>query len=269
MKTRIAPTPSGFLHIGNAFSFLLTEEIALKHYGKILLRIDDLDAERKRPEYVQDIFESLSWLGIAYQEGPEDSTDFESNWSQLRRLDIYHAAISKLIASGLAFACSCSRKELQEKGGCDCREKNIPHDTPDTALRIFVPAGKTITVNENLSVPLFESTGHFIIRRRDGIPAYQLASLCDDLHFGITHIVRGTDLLSSTAAQLYLAEILGEDRFASIRFYHHPLLKNDQDEKLSKSAGALSLKAMRESGTSAAEIRERFHQWRLQIPAFD
>lgn len=260
MLTRIAPTPSGFLHIGNAFSFLLSEHFAKKKNGEIFLRIDDLDAERKRPEYVQDIFDSLHWLGIEWQQGPLNATDFETSWSQKNRMQLYENAIRELIASGTVFACSCSRKELQEKGNCNCRERQISPDTKDTAIRIFVPENTVIGVNGE-QIDLFRSTGHFVVRRRDGIPAYQLSSLIDDLHFGIDFIVRGNDLLHSTAAQIFLAQILRKSEFEKNRFVHHPLLKDDSNEKLSKSAGALSLKTMRESGITAGEIRERFAKW--------
>lgn len=260
MLTRIAPTPSGFLHIGNAFSFLLSEYLAKENKGDILLRIDDLDAERKRPEYVQDIFDSLHWLGIEWQKGPRDADDFETNWSQKTRMHLYENAIRDLITTGTVFACTCSRKDLQEKGNCDCREKNIPTETKDTALRIFVPESTLVSVNGE-KIHLYKATGHFVVRRRDGIPAYQLSSLVDDLHFGIDCIVRGNDLLHSTAAQIFLAKILHKPAFEKIRFVHHPLLKDDSNEKLSKSAGAVSLKTKRESGITASAIREQFANW--------
>src|ERR1041385_4535604 len=184
MLTRLAPTPSGYLHEGNAFSFLLTERYAKQTGSKILLRIDDMDAERKRPEYVQDIFDSLHWLGIEWQPGPKDIIDFEESWSQRHRLSLYNDAIKKLVAENKVYACACSRKQLSEKGHCDCEIKNIPVDTPGTALRMRI-----------------EEKDSFIIRRRDGLPAYQLFSLIDDLHFNITTIIRGEDLRDSTCIQ--------------------------------------------------------------------
>ena len=260
MLTRIAPTPSGYLHIGNAFSFLLSEYFAKERNGKILLRIDDMDAERKRSGYVQDIFDSLHWLEIEWQDGPKDADDFEKHWSQQNRMPLYEKAIRQLIDEKKVFACSCSRKQLQEKGNCDCREKNIPLHTADTALRIFVPENTVVRFGSD-QINLFQETGHFIVRRRDGIPAYQLSSLADDLHFGIDFIVRGNDLLHSTAAQIFLAKELNDTAFEKIQFVHHPLLKDDSNEKLSKSAGALSLKTMRENGIKPAEIREQFRRW--------
>lgn len=264
MLTRIAPTPSGYLHTGNAFSFLLTEQLAKFHNGKILLRIDDSDAERKRPEYVQDIFDSLHWLGIEWQNGPKDAQDFETHWSQRHRLPLYEREITKLIAEEKVYACSCSRKQLQENGRCFCETKQLLLDTPDTSLRMKIPQGTTILFSDNNGphrINLLQETGNFIVRRRDGLPAYHLVSVTDDLHFGVTDIVRGADLFSSTAAQLFLAQQLGEASFSKISFIHHPLLTDEENHKLSKSEGALSLKAQRESGVTAATIRRQFQEW--------
>jgi glutamyl-tRNA synthetase len=248
MLTRLAPTPSGYLHKGNAFSFLLTERYAQQTGSKILLRIDDMDTERKRPEYVQDIFDSLHWLGIEWHTGPKDAADFEDNWSQRYRLPLYNAAIKKLVAENKVYACSCSRKQIREKRHCDCESKKIPVNMPDTSLRMQVKR----STGENDS---------FIIRRRDGLPAYQLFSLIDDLHFRVTAIIRGEDLLDSTAMQHSLALQLGEDAFSGIKFIHHPLLTDENGHKLSKSESALSLKAMRENGMKANELRSHFAAW--------
>jgi len=255
-RLRFAPTPSGFLHIGNALNFTLNWLVARLNGGKILLRIDDLDAERKRPEYVADIFESLEWLGLDWDEGPGVSdrvtfshpvtasvADFEKNWSQHRRLSLYFNALEKLRDTGLLFACRKSRRALAPFGGDyppEFREQNLSLDDPDVAWRIKTPPG----------FPLPD----FVVRRRDGIPAYQVASLADDVHFGITHVIRGIDLEASTQAQFYLAECLGETNFLKINFLHHPLITDENGEKLSKSAGAASLKAMRESGAGVESV---------------
>lgn len=264
MLTRIAPTPSGYLHLGNAFSFLLTQKLAQRHSGKILLRIDDSDSERKRPEYIRDIFDSLNLLNIEWQEGPRNAADFEKNWSQRNRLSLYEKAIGKLIAEKKVFACSCSRKQLQENGGRypgTCAHKNIPLDTPDTALRVHVPDEAIVFFHDEhlgeQEINLGETTGSFIIRRRDGIPAYQLISLVDDIYFGVDYIVRGTDLLHSTASQLFLAGKIGKNNFSKTQFYHHLLLPDEHGQKLSKSEGALSLKAMREAGQTREDILMR------------
>jgi glutamyl-tRNA synthetase len=251
-RLRFAPTPSGYLHIGNALNFTLNWLVARLDGGKILLRIDDLDADRKRPEYVADIFESLEWLGLDWDEGPRSQENFEKNWSQHRRLPLYFKALEKLRDTGLLFACRKSRRDLAPFGGDyppEFRNQNLSLDDPDVAWRIRTP----LLSGEGQGVGLPD----FVVRRRDGIPAYQLASLVDDLHFGVTHVVRGADLEASTQAQIYLAECLGETNFLKIKFLHHPLITDAQGEKLSKSAGASSLKALRESGAGAEIVFQK------------
>lgn len=261
---RIAPTPSGYLHLGNAFSFLLTRRLADRYGSGLFLRIDDLDSDRKRPEYVKDVFDSLDWLGISWDKGPRDPDDFEVNWSQHLRLQEYMKAFDKLKADGRLFACRCSRKQLAAYGSAypeTCTRAEVQFDAPDTAVRIRVPAGTTVSfedfVTERHTVDLSGAMGSFVVVRRDGIPAYQLASVVDDRLFGVTSIVRGTDLLHSTAAQLFLADAVGFDSFRHSRFVHHRLLTDEKGEKLSKSEGAFSLKAMREAGITREEVLRR------------
>lgn len=233
-------------------NFVLNAVIALHSGGSILLRIDDIDADRKRPEYVADIFESLPWLGIPWHEGPglenadleSQVANFEAQWSQHRRLHLSQTLLNRLREMDLLFACRMSRSQLAPFGGAypdSFRNQGLSLDEPDVAWRI-----KT----EGLPASMQD----FIVRRRDGLPAYQIASLADDLFFGITHIVRGSDLEPSTQAQLFLARCLGEDQFQKIHFLHHPLLTDQSGEKLSKSAGAASLRAQREKGASAAAV---------------
>ncbi len=237
-RLRIAPTPSGFLHPGNALNFTLNWLTArLSPEGRILLRIDDLDADRKREEYVQDVFDTLQWLGLDWDEGPRTVADLENTWSQHLRLDQYKTLLDALTANNLLFACRKSRRDLEPWQGAyppEFRRQGLSLDEPDAAWRIATPDG----------FPMSD----FIVRRRDGLPAYQIASLSDDLQFGITHIIRGEDLRASTAAQLFLADCLQMSDFQRIKFLHHPLIKDVSGEKLSKSAGATSLRAMRESG---------------------
>ncbi|HRI61100.1 MAG TPA: glutamate--tRNA ligase family protein [Saprospiraceae bacterium] len=257
-RLRFAPTPSGYLHIGNAVNFTLNWLVARTGDSKILLRIDDLDAERKRPEYVADIFERLRWLGLDWDEGPglvqsEAMTsshrlttaiaDFEQNWSQHRRLPLYFNVLEKLRDTGLLFACRKSRRDLEPFDGAyppEFRDQNLHLDDPDVAWRIQTPP--------DFPMP------DFVVRRRDALPAYQVASLVDDIHFGISHIIRGEDLEASTRAQRFLAECLGETTFLQIQFLHHPLITDERGEKLSKSMGATSLKAMQEGGAGVEPV---------------
>lgn len=270
-RLRFAPTPSGFLHTGNALNFTLNWLVARLGGGKILLRIDDLDAERKRLEYIADIFETLEWLDLDWDEGPgllsEGVTqshplttataidDFEKNWSQHRRLPLYFNALKRLRETGLLFACRKSRRDLAPfEGGypSEFRKQNLHLDDADVAWRIQTPPG--------FAMP------DFIVRRRDGLPAYQVASLCDDILFGITHVIRGEDLEASTQAQRFLAECLGEAGFLKIKFLHHPLLTDAKGEKLSKSAGATSLQTMRKQGAGVETVFRKAAEL-LDLPA--
>jgi glutamyl-tRNA synthetase len=275
IRSRLAPTPSGFLHIGNAMSFVLTWLIVRKQGGSLHLRIDDLDAERKRPEYVQDIFDTLEWLRLDYDTGPRSVRDVEEIWSQHMQLADYNAAIERLCTKpAQVFACECSRASLHAFITADpvlshtpdrypevCLHKRISLDTPNTALRLAVGRNESIQFTDVLQgkvcEPLGATLGSFIIRRRDGLPAYHLASLVDDVQQGINLIVRGADLWPSTAAQMLLAERLGLEAFQNVLFLHHPLLVGAGGAKLSKSAGADSLKAMREGGASPSTVWKR------------
>jgi glutamyl/glutaminyl-tRNA synthetase len=259
---RIAPTPSGFLHTGNAFSFLLTEKLAREHNAGILLRIDDSDAERKRTEFIRDIFETIGWLGIAVK-GPKDEFDFETNWSQHRRMDRYTAALEKLRSDDLVYACSCTRKSLLTEK-CRCAEKFIGLDEEDVAWRLKIPENTGITFTDSFlgeKTIMLSAESSPVIRRKNKLASYQLISLADDVHFGISHIVRGVDLLESTAVQLFLAGKLGETFFLKSTFYHHPLIEDEQREKLSKSQGATSVRSLRLNNFTPGQFRSQFESW--------
>src|ERR1700761_2389173 len=125
-KTRIAPTPSGYLHLGNVLSFAVTAALARKTGAKVLLRIDDMDQARVNEAYVQDVFETLRFLEIPFDEGPRSAGEFETAYSQLHRLPFYKSALNKLTDGGLVFACTCTRSQLQNGEKCNCADKNIP-----------------------------------------------------------------------------------------------------------------------------------------------
>ncbi len=266
LHTRFAPTPSGYLHVGNAFSFVLTWLYARKSGGTIRLRIDDIDGVRARPEFVADIFESLNWLGLDYDTGPQSVDDFYQNHSQHLRLERYNHFLKELEEKHLLFACNCSRKQVIENAvdgqyNGHCLQFNLPFDTPEAALRIITPQGQsTITFtdvwNDFGPVDLYQHLRHFVVRGKNGVVAYQLASLVDDVDFGINFIVRGQDLLHSTAAQCFIAQnIPALSGFSQTQFLHHPLFKNTEGEKLSKSLGATALRERRLNG----ETPEKFY----------
>jgi glutamyl-tRNA synthetase len=256
-KTRIAPTPSGFLHLGNVLSFAITAALAQKNDAKILLRIDDMDRARAEPRYVQDIFDTLNFLEIPWHEGPRNVEEFNDNYSQIHRLPLYHTAINQLCDAELVFACTCSRKQLNENN-CTCFEKNIPLSTADASWRLQTNSNHELAIkNYDGSVTraaLPSEMHNFIIRKKDGFPAYQLTSVIDDIFYGVDLMVRGNDLWPSTLAQQELATALGQDSFRNIAFHHHALLMADVNQKLSKSAGATSVRYLRESGKTPADV---------------
>jgi glutamyl-tRNA synthetase len=256
-KTRIAPTPSGFLHVGNILSFSLTAALARKHDAKILLRVDDLDRARVMPEYLTDIFDTLQFLEIPWDEGPANATDFEANFSQVHRMQLYKDALEQLVSGGFVFACTCSRKQLNEAVSCTCFNKQIPLSTPDASWRLHTNDTVLKVKNynsETVQTQLPAQIENFVVRKKDGFPAYQLTSLIDDLFYGVDLIVRGDDLWVSTLAQIQLAVLLDKPAFNDIVFYHHSLLLDEPGKKLSKSAGSTSVRYLRQEGKSAAEV---------------
>ena len=262
-QTRIAPTPSGYLHLGNAYSFLLTKALAKKHGAKILLRIDDLDRDRYRPEYVENIFATLDFLEIKIDQGPKNSKEMESTWSQVHRLPIYTESLAQLEQSKLTFSCTCTRSQILQidpRGIYlgQCLDRRMPLNKHESALRIntldadFLDYIAYPATPKSALIP--EEASCYVVRKKDLLPAYQLSSLLDDLHFGVDLIVRGQDLFPSTLAQLDLSRILGKEEFAKTTFYHHALLKGPDQSKLSKSAGAYSIRQLRQDGKTLADL---------------
>ncbi|MBL6989889.1 MAG: hypothetical protein ISR65_08925 [Bacteriovoracaceae bacterium] len=250
MISRLAPTPSGYLHIGNAVNFVLTWAKVKQVGGKLALRIDDADAARCKLEFIEDIFYQLDWLGIEYDEGPTGPDDFYKNYSQQAKRDYYFEIIQNLKKQNpLVYACKCSRKSIQQKGGSGvysgtCRELNLPWEPIKTAIRVLVPQKTCIQVGKQL-VCLDQQMGDFVLWRKDNLPSYQVASLIDDRDLGVNLVVRGEDLLTSTAAQLFIARQLDYKKFVASKFIHHPLMSGINGKKLSKSGDAFSIKQMR------------------------
>jgi len=220
-----------------------------------------MDRERAERKYVQDIFETLQFLEIPWHDGPRCFEEFEAKYSQVHRLPLYNAALQHLRDSGQLFACNCSRTQIAAAGTGGypgtCRDKGIPLDTENVSWRLR-------TDDRQLTVQQFDGTQtvsrladtmrDFIVRKKDGFPAYQLSSLVDDLHFGIDLIVRGDDLWDSTLAQLYLSSLFSENKFKHTVFHHHALLKTGTGEKLSKTAGDISVQHLRKEGKGSIDI---------------
>lgn len=232
---RLAPTPSGYLHLGNAVNFVLTWLLTRRAGGVLHLRIDDLDRARLRPAYLDNIFRVIDWLGLDYDHGPSGPDDFLRHYSQLLHLPAYNTVLRRLAASpGLVRASRRSRTTETDT--------LVPLNTPGAAWRAHVPAATVVAFADawqgTTCVPLGALMPDFVLRKKDGVAAYQVASVVDDLRLGTTLVVRGLDLQPSTAAQFWLAGQLSETaafNTARVRVFHHALLTNAAGQKLSKS----------------------------------
>ncbi len=267
LKTRLAPTPSGYLHLGNAFSFLLTWLIARRQGGTVHLRIDDMDSPRTRPEYVQDIYESLQWLGLDW--------DTEAG-SQQGRQGHYLAYFEQYKAHLAPYPCDCPRKKVQQNAknglyGQTCLPKTASEiDLAQAAWRLHIPESAEIVLKD-----VFKGTcllkpaqwaGDMVVWQKNNAPSYQFASIIDDMEAGINFIVRGEDLWSSTIFQLYIAQKMGLGGFLESTFLHHTLLKDEVGNKLSKSEGATSLRALRKEGILPTYVYQKFAEfWKIEV----
>jgi glutamyl/glutaminyl-tRNA synthetase len=254
--TRIAPTPSGYLHLGNCVNIQLIALLAERVQARIALRIDDADADRYRREYLDDIFRVLDRLGVDWQIGPRTADDFEAGFSQRDRREYYRSQLDTLRLE--TYACTCSRSMIKAAGSrtCvgECRQRRLPLMAGRSALRVHVPAGTVVEVAGS-DIDLAAAMGDFVLWRRDDLPAYQLVSTIEDRDLGTSLIVRGADLMDSTAAQVFLARGLGADSVERAVVVHHDLITDDEGGKLSKSqldSGPLDLTDRR-----VAELRLR------------
>jgi glutamyl-tRNA synthetase len=269
IKSRLAPTPSGFLHKGNAFNFLLTWLHIRLNSGTLRLRIDDMDVHRAKATYMEDIFITLDWLGIDWDEGPFSVADQEM-FSQIGRLGRYQEILSDLHRKGHLFACNCSRSRIQaaSRNGSypgTCLFKELSFELPEICIRCRTDGFNRIVLRDisgnqsQFDLPI--DMKYSILKRKDGLPAYQLCSLVDDIDYQINYIIRGRDLLGSSIFQAGLADLLGPNEFSLTHFHHHPILKDKQGRKLSKSAGSMSLKHMRTQKGSREQLFADFSRW--------
>ncbi len=261
IKSRIAPTPSGFLHKGNLFNFWLTQYLVNQHKGTLLLRIDDLDAQRANQTYLENIFTMLHKAGIIWQEGAKSAEEHLQHFSQQLRITEYDKLLQQLVEKNLVYACTCSRKNLEEKP-CECRNNNnLLLDNLNAAWRVKTDKNNVVTFNDKIqgkvTIDINKTMRDFVVKRKDGIAAYQIASLSDDINYNINLIVRGIDLIESTAAQLWLAQQLNLKPFLETIFYHHPLITDVNGNKLSKSAGNAN------NELNIVELRKEFYNWGL------
>jgi glutamyl-tRNA synthetase len=287
-RGRLAPSPTGFLHVGHARTFWTAYQRARDSAGTLVLRMEDLDADRSRQEYADAAIEDLRWLGIRWQEGPDRGGPF-APYLQSRRHDIYLDAWRKLHRRGLLFPCRCSRKDLEAAlsaphensspagkldplddepiypGTCRRRLSDAPQLPGPTAQQIEAPGdvnwrfrvhdGAVVEFEDlNLGRQRFvagRDFGDFVVWRRDGGPSYQLACVADDAAMGITEVVRGADLLKSTARQILLHRALG---FQSPRWFHCRLVVDHNGRRLAKRHDALSLRSLRQRGLTPMNI---------------
>ena len=276
-RGRLAPSPTGHLHLGHARTFWAACERA--RGGTLVLRNEDLDPVRSRAEFADAMLEDLRWLGIRWQEGPDVGGPF-APYSQSARRPVYLEAWSSLAAAGLIYPCACSRRDL-------ARAPSAPHEGPHafddeplypgtcrpragarppnadhpagTNWRFRVPDGEEIVFQDlRLSRQVFvagRDFGDSVVWRRDDVPAYQLAVVVDDAQMQITEVVRGEDLLKSTARQILLQRALN---LPTPDYYHCPLVTDEAGARLAKRHDSLSLRALRAAGVTPEHLRARF-----------
>ncbi len=261
-KGRFAPSPTGRMHLGNLFTALISWLSVKSEGGKWVLRIEDLDPQRSKREFSRLIEDDLAWLGLEWDEGGLDDRGPDGPYSQSCRHDIYAECLKRISASGLTYPCVCTRADImatqaphQSDGrviyGGRCRPAAMPSTVPEPATphstRLYVP-DREITFTDRVygthSVNLATHCGDFVLRRADGAWAYQLAVVADDALMGITEVVRGEDLLLSTAQQLYLYDLLG---FKAPEFAHLPLVCNEAGQRLSKRDRSMNMEELRKT----------------------
>ncbi|MDE6395526.1 MAG: tRNA glutamyl-Q(34) synthetase GluQRS [Duncaniella sp.] len=256
------------MHLGNLFTALLSWLSVRSRGGRWVLRIEDLDPQRSKPEYARLIEDDLAWLGLDRDEGGLDDAGPNGPYSQSRRGDIYEEYLNRLIATGYTYPCTCTRADIlatqaphQSDGrviyGGRCRPPQLPDFSTRhegrCATRLYVP-DEEILFSDRVYGPqrvnLTHECGDFILRRADGAWAYQLAVVVDDALMGVNEVVRGSDLLLSTAQQVYLCRLLG---FDVPEYAHVPLVCNGEGRRLSKRDLSLNMSQLR-ARYSAREI---------------
>jgi glutamyl-tRNA synthetase len=271
-RGRLAPSPTGYLHLGHARTFWIAQERAATAGGALILRNDDLDTPRCRPEFVSAMFEDMAWFGLRWSEGP-DIGGPHAPYAQSRRHSLYTAAFETLRRRGLIYPCDCSQDIL--------RALSAPHRGDDEPIypgtcrppigavsttqrsginwRFRVPDTETLAFTDSALGLHSEIAGHdfgdFLIWRKDDLPSYQLACTVDDAAMQITEVVRGADLLTSTCRQLLLYRALDLKVPA---FHHCPLLTDATGTRLAKRDQATSLRALRAAGATPESLRAQF-----------
>ncbi|MGB3612866.1 MAG: glutamate--tRNA ligase family protein, partial [Elainellaceae cyanobacterium] len=263
-RGRLAPTPTGHLHLGHARTFWIAQQRATQFGGVLVVRIEDLDRDRCKPQYSADLLEDLTWFGFRWQEGPDVGGDF-GPYNQSDRQSFYKTVWQHLNQTGVIYPSPHSRKDM-------ARALSAPHEGDGEVIfpvrlrpktwapvtepgavnwRFRVPGGETIKfVDQHLGPQAFtagQDFGDFLVWRRDGFPSYELAVVADDGAMAVSEVVRGEDLLLSTAKQILLYRALGWD---VPMFYHCLLVRDDAGRRLAKRDGARSLRSLRQRGAT-------------------
>ncbi|WP_029898743.1 tRNA glutamyl-Q(34) synthetase GluQRS [Desulfohalovibrio reitneri] len=270
-RGRFAPSPTGRLHLGNAYAFLLAWLASRSRRGNMLMRLEDLDPDRSKPEFERAALDDLAWLGLDWDEGPDKGGPY-GPYRQSERLGLYQEAAERLAERGLVYPCYCTRKELRgaasapHVGDAGPRYPGFCRDlTPDEraereaggrspALRLYCPDGEVAFVDMlrgRLALDPQELGGDFPLRRSDGVWAYQLAVVVDDAAQNVTQVVRGDDLIDSTPRQILLYRMLG---FQPPEYLHLPLLLDHEGERLAKRHQSLEIAALREAGARPEDV---------------
>lgn len=258
-RGRLAPSPTGYLHLGHARTFWIAQQRAEATGGALILRNDDLDRARCRPEFVSAMIEDMQWFGLRWSEGP---------YHQSERMPRSIAAFEKLRALGLIYPCHCSRQDVLHALSAPHEGEDEPvypgrcrSCSPDRARegvnwRFHVPDGETISFIDGAlglhTEIVGRDFGDFLVWRKDDRPSYQLACAVDDDDLRITEVVRGADLLTSTCRQLLLYRALGHREPA---FFHCPLVTDENGARLAKRLDSLSLRTLRKAGRTPEELR--------------
>ena len=270
-RGRLAPSPTGLLHVGHARTFWIAAQRATANQGTLILRNEDLDPQRCHAEFVDAMLADLRWLGIEWSEGPDCGGAY-APYSQSARRPHYLEAWRKLRDLGFIYPCTCSRKDLAQAASAPndaddeplypgrCRSRTDAHSFAEPAgvnWRFRVPEGQSVRFSDlHLGEQSFvtgRDFGDFVVWRRDDVPADQRAVVVDDAHMRITEVVRGADLLKSTARQLLLYHALG---FVPPDFYHCELVRDQAGKRLAKRHDALSIRTLREQGLKPEQVRK-------------
>ena len=250
VRTRFAPSPTGYLHVGGARTALFSYLFARRHGGRFVLRIEDTDLERSTAESVNAILEGMAWLGLDYDEGP---------FYQTQRFDRYNAVIDDLLVKGLAYRCDCPKErldtlreeqmaaKLKPRYDGRCRSHEVDPGQPHV-IRFRNPESGVVVVDDLIRGRMsFDNAelDDLIIRRTDGAPTYNLSVVVDDADMGITHVIRGDDHINNTPRQINILRALGKE---VPRYAHVPMILGEDGARLSKRHGAVSVVAYRDQG---------------------